>query len=239
MAGSLGFRRGGSPDGAEIFRDRRDSRPGQREDHRRNRDEGRTGRGLGLSPRRTSPPGGDRQGHAPVELHDRICAGRRIYLGRRRRAAARAGSDPGGRDADALDALRSRGDDLGVAQPLRRQRHQAVRPRRIQAVGRGRDADRGAHGRRRSADARPVARSRPRQAHRRRPGPLHRIRQADAEPRRVVRRSAHRDRLRQRRRLQGSPRSAVGARRRGESGSASNRTGSTSISTSARPRPRR
>ena len=45
---------------------------------------------------------------------------------------------------------------------------------------RGRVADRGADGRRRRADARPFARSRPRQAHRRRSGALHRIRQADA-----------------------------------------------------------
>ena len=123
---------------------------------------------------------------------------------------------PGGRDADALDALRSRRDDLGLAQPLRGQRHQAVRPRRLQAVGRGRGADRGADGRRRRADARPLARPRPRQAHRRRPGPLHRIRQADAQPRRLARGPARRRRLRQRRRLQGRARGAVGARRRGD-----------------------
>ena len=33
---------------------------------------------------------------------------------------------------------------LGLAQPLPRQRHQAVRPRRLQAVGRDRGRDRGA-----------------------------------------------------------------------------------------------
>ena len=57
-------------------------------------------------------------------------------------------------------------------------------------------------------------RSRPRQAHRRRAGPLHRIRQAHAaEGDRPVR-PARGDRLRQRRRLQGRARRAVGTGRR-------------------------
>ena len=46
--------------------------------------------------------------------------------------------------AHALDARRSRRDDLGLAQPVRRQRHQAVRSRRLQALRRGRARDRGA-----------------------------------------------------------------------------------------------
>ena len=46
-------------------------------------------------------------------------------------------------------------------------------------------------------------------------GPLHRIRQAHSAARRFVRGHARRDRLRQRRRLQGRAGGAVGARRRG------------------------
>ena len=53
-------------------------------------------------------------------------------------------ADAGGRLPDALDARRCRRHDLGLAQSLRGQRHQAVRPRRLQALGRGRSADRGA-----------------------------------------------------------------------------------------------
>ena len=40
---------------------------------------------------------------------------------------------PGGRDADPVDARRHGRDDLRQPQSLRRQRHQAVRPRRLQA----------------------------------------------------------------------------------------------------------
>ena len=56
---------------------------------------------------------------------------------------------------------------------------------------------------------------RPRQTHRRRAGPLHRVRQAHAAARARIRRDARGDRLRQRRRLQGRARGAVGARRGG------------------------
>ena len=59
-------------------------------------------------------------------------------------------------------------------------------------------------------------RSRPRQAHRRRAGPLHRIRQAHAAARPVARRPARRGRLRQRRRLPGGAGGAVGTGRRGD-----------------------
>ena len=60
----------------------------------------------------------DRQGHAAVRLHDRDRAGRRLYLGRHGRAADRPDADTGGRHAHALDARRSRRDDLGLAQSL-------------------------------------------------------------------------------------------------------------------------
>ena len=55
---------------------------------------------------------------------------------------------------------------------------------------------------------------RPRQARRRQPGALYRIRQAHLSPQSAAGRPAHRDRLRQRRRLQGRAGSVVGAGRR-------------------------
>ena len=74
--------------------------------------------GLVFTQWRPSPPRRDRQGYPAVELHDRECAHRRLPLGRRRRAPDRPGADAGHRHADALDALRSRRDDLGLAQSL-------------------------------------------------------------------------------------------------------------------------
>ena len=201
--------------------------------------EGRAGGRAGVPARRPPPPRGDRQGHAAVRLHDRDRAGGGLHLGRHGRAAHRPDADAGRRHADALDARRSRRDDLGLAQPLRRQRHQAVRPGRLQAVRRDRARDRGADRRRHHQAARQVRRPRPRQAHRRRAGPLHRIRQAHAAAQPVARRPARGDRLRQRRRLSGRARRAVGARRRGRQRSASSRTASTSTRNAARPRPKR
>ena len=46
----------------------------------------------------------------------------------------RAAADAGDRHADPRDARRLGRDDLGQPQPLSRQRHQAVRPRRLQAL---------------------------------------------------------------------------------------------------------
>ena len=74
--------------------------------------------GLMFQQRRPPPSRGDRQGHAAVRLHDRDRAGRRLHLGRHGRAPARPDADAGGRHADALDARRSRRDDLGLAQSL-------------------------------------------------------------------------------------------------------------------------
>ena len=129
-------------------------------DHARARAEGRAGGGPDLPARRASPPRADRQGHAAVRLHDRDRAGRGLHLGRHGRAADRPDADAGGRHADALDARRSRRDDLGLAQSLRRQRHQAVRSRRLQALRRGRARDRGADRRRprqAARQARPIS----------------------------------------------------------------------------------
>ena len=148
-------------------------------------------------------------------------------------------ADAGGGDADAIDALRPRRDDLRLPQSLRGQRHQAVRARRVQAVGRDRGEHRGADRRRPRRPAGQIARTRPRQAHRRRRRPLHRIRQAHAAARRDLRRPAGRRRLRQRRRLQGRARGAVGARRRGDQDRRRAGRRQHQSRASARPRPRR
>ena len=61
-----------------------------------------------------------------------------------------------------------------------------------------------------------AGRARPRQADRRRAGPLHRVRQAHAAAQPVLRRTANRGRLRPWRCLPGCSRRAVGTRRRGD-----------------------
>ncbi len=122
-------------------------------------------------------------------------------------------------DDDALDARRPGRDDLGFAQQLRRQRHQAVRPRRLQAVRR--DArlkiealmDEGL----RKAWPSPAELGR-----------VVRIDDAQARYIEIVKadlpapaqpeRPARGDRLRQRRRLQGRADRALRAGRRGEGG---------------------
>ena len=99
----------------------------------------RLGQAAGqLQPRRPSPPRGDRQGHPPLRLHDRAGADRGLHLGRHGRPAGRPAADAGGRHARPLDARRPRRDDLRLAQSLRGQRHQVLRPRRLQALRRGR-----------------------------------------------------------------------------------------------------
>ena len=170
-------------------------------------------------------------------LHDRAGPDRRLPVGRRRRAAARAAADAGGRLPDALDARRRRRHDLGLAQSLRGQRHQAVRPGRLQALRRGRDADRArwsratptSRWRRRPRSAAPSASTTPRAATSRRS--RHRWRAARPGG------PQDRRRLRQWRRLQGRADRAVGARRRRDPGRASIRTASTSTATAARPIP--
>ena len=74
--------------------------------------------------------------------------------------------------------------------------------------------DRGAGRRRHDQALGQEPRARPRQAYRRRPRPLHRIRQAHAAAQSFARGAARRHRLRQWRGLPGGARSAVGARRR-------------------------
>ena len=194
--------------------------------------------GLAVPARRLPPPGGDRQGHAPLRLHDRDRARRRLHLGRHGRAAARPDADAGRRHADALDARRSRRDDLRLAQPVRGQRHQAVRPGRLQALRRGRARDRGADRRAISADASP----RSAQLGRAKridsvAGALHRVRQAHLAARSSTSTAcassstaptAPPTRSRPRRSGSSAPRSSP---------SASSPTASTSTTRSARPRP--
>ena len=113
----------------------------------------RPGRRAALRPNgEHAPPRGDRQGHPPLGLHDRD--------GARPPASPRSAwtcclfgplPTPAVGDADPLDARRPRRDDLRLAQPLRGQRHQVVRPRRLQALRRARGGDRGADGRRASS----------------------------------------------------------------------------------------
>ena len=177
--------------------------------------QGRHGRRQAVHQRLLPPPRGDRQGHAALRLHDRIGADVGLHRRRHGRVPARPDADAGRRHADALAARRSRRDDLGLAQSLRRQRHQAVRSRRLQALRRDGGGDRGADGRRLRRAAGAAGADRPRHAHRQRARALHRVRQAHAAQEHPLRRHAGRDRLRQRRRLQGGARGAVGAGRRG------------------------
>ena len=203
----------GKCDGAQIFRHRR--HPGgdqHRADDGGDGDEGRHGGRRLLPARRAQAPRADRQGHPPVGLHARIGIGGGVHVGRHGRGDGRADADAGGGDADPVDACRHRRDDLRQPQSLCRQRHQAVRPRRLQALGRRRSGDRGTDRRRRAA--RRVGPDRPRAPRRRRAGPLHPLRQVDLSLRPDARRAEGRDRLRQRGRLQGRAVRAVGTRRR-------------------------
>ena len=133
----------GARNDTQILRHRRDPR-----DHQPRADDGgdraarRAGRRRALPARRSSSPGRDRQGHAAFRLHDGIGDGRRFHQRRHGRGASGADADAGGRDADAIDARRHRRDDLGLAQSVRRQWHQAVWPRRLQAQRQGRACDR-------------------------------------------------------------------------------------------------
>ena len=125
---------------AQILRHRRDQGPDQRgADDRGDGAARRPGGGRAFPARRPSPPGGDRQGHAAFRLYDGDRADLRLHQRRHGRGDGRAGADAGGGDADPLDARRSRRDDLGQPQQVRRQRHQVVRARRLQAVRQGRD----------------------------------------------------------------------------------------------------
>ena len=67
----------------------------------------KAGQAAGLVFRRGDPPppGGDRQGYAALELHDRICAGRG-FASWASTSASWPSIDAGCRHADALDALR-------------------------------------------------------------------------------------------------------------------------------------
>jgi dihydropteroate synthase len=105
-------------------------------------------------------------------------------------------------------------DDQRQPQPAPGQRHQVLRPRRLQAVGRGRDRDRGDPGGRGHAD--PARRDRARDADRGWAGALSGIRQDDLSGRVAAGRAQGGDRLRQRGRLSRGARGAVGTGGRGD-----------------------
>ncbi len=161
--------------------------------------------------RRPPPPRGDRQGHAPVRLHDGIGDGRGLHQRRHGRRPARPDADPGGGDADPIDARRPRGDDLRLAQSVRGQWHQVVRARRLQAQRPSRTGNRKAH--REGDQTRQIGRDRPGAADRRRARALHPIRQGYLSRAAAARRAQGRGRLRQRRGLPRRSGGAVGAGR--------------------------
>ncbi len=134
----------------QVFRDRWNPRPHQQRFHDRgDGDGGRPGGRRALSAGHAQAQGGDWQGHPPFGLHDGKRARRRLHQRGHGRGAGRTDADPGGGDAHPLDARGPWRDDLRQPQPVPGQRHQAVRPRWLQAFGRGRAAHRGVAGRRR------------------------------------------------------------------------------------------
>ena len=177
--------------------------------------QGGHGRRQAVHQRLLSPSRGDRQGYAALGLHDRIRAGLRLHRRGHGRVPARPDADAGRRHADPLAPRRSRRDDLGLAQSVRRQRHQAVRSGRLQALRREGGGDRAADGGRLRGAAGGAGEDRPGHPHRQRARALYRIRQAHAAEEHPLRRHQGGDRLRQRRGLQSGARGAVGARRRG------------------------
>ncbi len=134
-----GKSRGSRRHDAQILRHGRDQGPDQRvADDGGDGAADRPGGGRPFPARRPSPPGGDRQGHAAFRLYDGNRADFGLHQRRHGRGDGRAGADAGGGDADPFDARRSGRDDLGQPQQVRRQRHQIVRPRRLQALRQGR-----------------------------------------------------------------------------------------------------
>ncbi len=120
-----------------------------------------------------------------------------------------ADADAGAGHADALDARRSRRDDLGLAHPYEDNGIKLFGPDGFKLSD---DVEKAieACSTRTSPPARQGLRHRPRQAHRGRAGPLHRIRQAHLPRNLDLDGPAHRHRLRQRCRLSRRARSVVG-----------------------------
>ena len=230
----------GSRSAPPAVRHRR--RPGRRQrlpDDGRDGDAAGAGAGLHHPQRRSPPPGAHRQGHAPVGLHARERAGGRHHVDGRRRRAGRAAAHAGHRQPHHLDARRRRRGDLGLAQPLRGQRHQVLLARRLQAARRdGAEA--------RAADLREGARlaaahrhqHRRRGAARRRARPLHRLPQEHLPARADARGPDAGGRLRARRGLPRGAGGAGGAGRHASSPWASSPTARTSTPAAARCTPR-
>ena len=139
-------RRARRGDGARALRHRRGARSRQRRsDDRRDGARARPGGERGLqAPRRRAPQDHHRQGHAPLGLHVRERARRGHLLDGRRRAPGRPDADARHGVPHRRHALRRRRDDLRQPQPVHRQRHQVLLPRRLQAARRVRAAHRGA-----------------------------------------------------------------------------------------------
>src|SRR6185437_4814111 len=106
-----------------TVRHRRHPRYGQsRADDAGDRPPGRDGDRPRAAARATSPSRRDRQGHAPLGLHDRAGPNRGLHRDGHGRRSRRADADAGDRHADAQLARRSRRHDLGFAQSVRGQR---------------------------------------------------------------------------------------------------------------------
>ncbi len=131
------------------------------------------------------------------------------------RDAGRPAADAGDRDADAKLAGRPGRDGVGLAQRVRGQRHQAVRPRRVQAVGRDGARDRAADGRRTGRVGSPPPDRLGRASRLEDAGrALHRGGEGDVSARADARGLQDRGRLRERRGLSRRADGAVGAGRR-------------------------
>ena len=139
----------------------------------------------------------------------------RLYRGGHGCVPARSDADAGRRHADPLAPRRSRRDDLSLAQPVHRQRHQAVWSGRLQALRRQGTGNRAADGGRVLGAVGGGGADRPGHPYRQRARALYRIRQAYAAEEHPLRRHQGGNRLRQRRGLQSGARGAVGARCRG------------------------
>ena len=209
-------RQGERVDGARETPVRNRRHPRHREhrpDDRRDGAAARPGGRPAVHPRQPSPSRGDRQGHAAVRLHDGAGAHRGLHRRGHGRDAGRSAADAGDRHADPQPAGRSRRDDLRVAQPVRGQRHQAVRPGRLQAQRRDRGRDRGADGERHAPPPGGAGSARPRRSPGRRRRPLYRGRQGQLPARPAAGRPEDRRRLRPWRGLPRGTDRAVGTRR--------------------------
>ena len=195
--------RGVANRGADYLRDRAEARP----------------RARACVPQfhRPSSQNSHRQGYPPLGLHARDRDRVRHLLDGRGRVAGRSSAYPGDRVPDPQHARRRGRGHIGLAQSLPGQRDQVFFGRRIQARRRDRAPNRSAGVRRSRGRDASRARGRYRQggANRRRARPLPGVSEVVPAALGRIRRVEGRDRLRQRRGLQGRSRGAGGTGRRG------------------------